>query len=745
MFSDWKSKLLRILVFVAMFFCVAGIINYTENFITKSNENEFRRNLRTVLDQNVETTSQMLERHVFTVRRIAGHLKGGNFTPAEVNDVIRRQRQTKEALGFIRVGFIYPDGTAVTSDGASGNLAIRDYFQRSMRGETVINPAMNTYLGDIREMANVFSTPAYDKAGNIRGVVFETVPNSLIVDHMNRGVFAEFGSSAVVDDIGNVIATGTSSSFQNEDADLLDFVITDSGKHISSWQERLNKNIGQTMFFDRNGGKYLYFAPVDMTGVATNVSVAIVLDKTTVDAQTHGFAGDVHNLMLGLLAVAFIGSLYFIWDNHKRDQKRTKELETIAFTSTTTGGPNLEGFFKNFKKHEGNGYVIHMDIKDFEIIRSICGIHKADDLLRKVWQCVLASLKKNELACHINNDNYGIFFREQKLSDVVERLTKLNDRLVALSSKENVPSMTAFYGLMPYKTGDEIEMACSNANFAHFSVMHVHDRIYDVYGEGDTKEILYNKELEQNFDKNIAEKRFEVWYQPKMDCFSGKIVGAEALVRLRDEDGKLIPPYKFIPLFERDGLIRRLDEFMFNSVCAVQRKAKDRGLEIIPISINLSRVSLYYADVVEVYAGILQFWDIEPEYVPLEITESAIDSDDKIRAMVEKLAANGFKLHLDDFGSGYSSLVLLNELHFDNIKIDKSLVDYIGDANGNKLLTHIISLSKELGMSITAEGVEHEEQIEFLKQLDCHCIQGYYYSPPLTFDKFDAYFLKYSK
>lgn len=740
MFSDWKRKLLNGAIFTVLCVCIISVINYIENFIVKRNQEEFRRSLQTVLDQNVETTSQILERHVFTVRRIAGHLKRGDFELQDIKEVIARQIHTKETLRFIRVGFIYPDGTAVTSDGTNGNLAIRDYFQRSMRGETVINPASMTFLGDVHELANVFSTPAYDKAGNIRGVVFATIPNSLIVDYMNRGVFAEFGSSAVVDDIGNIIATGTSSSFQNADADLLDFVITDSGKHISSWQERLNKEVGQSMFFDRDGGKYLYFAPVDITGLDTNVSVAIVLNKSTVDAQTHVFAGEVHNLMLVLLGVALIGSAYFLWDNHRRDKERTKELETIAYSSRVTNGPNLDGFIDSFKKNERDGYVVHMDIKDFEIIRSICGVEKADDLLRKTWQCVMASLKSGETACHINNDNYGFIYCESDLEQVVERLTKLNDSLIALSATENVPSMVAFYGLMPYKVGQGIEMACSNANFAHFSVMHVHDRIYDVYGEGDTKEILHNKAMEQDFDKNIEEKRFEVWYQPKVDSFTNKIMGAEALIRLKDAAGNLIPPYKFIPLFERDGLIRRLDEYVFNSVCAVQKSALDRGLEIIPISINLSRVSLYYADIVEVYEGILQFWDIASEYVPLEITESAIDSDKKIRAMVEKFAAHGFKLHLDDFGSGYSSLVLLNELRFDNIKIDKSLVDYIGDTKGNKLLTHIITLSKELGMGITAEGVEHEEQIEFLKSLDCHCIQGYYFSPPLNFDKFDKYY-----
>lgn len=743
MFSDWKRKLLNGTIFLVLCTCIYSVINYTENFIVKRNQEEFRRNLQSVLDQNVETTSQILERHVFTVHRIAGHLKYSNYEPQYIRDVIERQRETKDALRFIRAGFIYPDGTAITSDGTKGNLAIREYFQRSMRGETVINPATMTFLGETHEMANVFSTPAYDKDGKIRGVVFYTVPNSLIVDYMNRGVFAEFGSSAVVDDIGNVIATATSSSFQNEDADLLDFVITDSGKHISSWQERLNKEVGQTMFFDRDGGKYLYFAPVDIIGVNTKVSVAIVLNKSTIDAQTHAFAGEIHNLMLVLLGVAIIGAAYFLWDNHRRDKSRTKELEAIAYSSRVTGGPNLDGFIINFKKNERDGYIVHMDIKDFEIIRSICGIEKADDLLRKSWQCILSSLKPGETACHINNDNYGFIYCEAELENVVARLTKLNDSLIALSAAENVPAMVAFYGLMPYKAGQGIEMACSNANFAHFSVMHVHDRIYDVYGEGDTKEILNNKAMEQEFDNNIAEKRFEVWYQPKVDCFTNKIMGAEALIRLRDADGNLVPPYKFIPLFERDGLIRRLDEYVFNSVCAIQRAAIDRGLEIIPISINLSRISLYYADIVEVYEGILQFWDIEPEYVPLEVTESAVDSDKKIRAMVEKFAEHGFKLHLDDFGSGYSSLVLLNELHFDNIKIDKSLVDYIGDSNGNKLLNHIITLAKELGMSITAEGVEHEEQIEFLKSLDCHCIQGYYFSPPLSFEKFDKFFLEH--
>ena len=215
------------------------------------------------------------------------------------------------------------------------------------------------------------------------------------------------------------------------------------------------------------------------------------------------------------------------------------------------------------------------------------------------------------------------------------------------------------------------------------------------------------------------------------------IVGAEALVRWQKPDGTLISPGAFIPLFESDGLVVHLDEYVFENVCQFQKERMENKLPMVPISVNLSRASIHFNDVVEHYVDIVNQKQIPFECVPIELTESATLYSEKILEITDQLVKAGFKLHMDDFGSGYSSLVTLNMKCFDTLKIDKSLIDYIGDSNGERLLVHTIALAKELGICVTAEGVESQEQVEFLKNIDCDSIQGFYYSKPLPLTEYE--------
>lgn len=192
---------------------------------------------------------------------------------------------------------------------------------------------------------------------------------------------------------------------------------------------------------------------------------------------------------------------------------------------------------------------------------------------------------------------------------------------------------------------------------------------------------------------------------------------------------------------ERDGLIKVLDEYVFRKVCMQQLEWQKQGKEIIPVSINLSRASLYFDSVVSRYQQIADEIGVKTHLVPIEITESAAIDNDNIKGLADKFHDNGFPLLVDDFGSGYSSLATLNMKCFDTLKIDKSLIDYIGDFSGERLLEHTILLAKELGLCVTAEGVEREEQVDFLKQMKCDSIQGYYYSRPLPKEEFEKLLL----
>lgn len=245
------------------------------------------------------------------------------------------------------------------------------------------------------------------------------------------------------------------------------------------------------------------------------------------------------------------------------------------------------------------------------------------------------------------------------------------------------------------------------------------------------------KQLEEQFPDALEKKEFKVWYQPKYSVADGIIVGSEALVRWQKQNGETIPPGKFIPLFEHNGMIMKLDEYMFRQVCEQQRKWMEEGRKIYPVSINISRASLYRMDLEECYGQIMQETGISPEYVQLEVTETAIEQKKDICEILNKFRRMGIKILMDDFGTGYSSLATLSTQCFDVLKIDKSLIDQIGNKDGETLLYHVIRMGQQMGLHITAEGVEQESQVGFLRQLQCDDIQGYFFSKPLPKVEFE--------
>jgi len=258
--------------------------------------------------------------------------------------------------------------------------------------------------------------------------------------------------------------------------------------------------------------------------------------------------------------------------------------------------------------------------------------------------------------------------------------------------------------------------------------------------EGQLKE-HFEKEvmLQQNFHQAIVDEEFVVYYQPKVNPKTNKMVGAEALVRWQTKDGKLVPPGDFIPLFEKKGQIVELDEYVFRHVCKEQALRKRMGFRVTPVSINLSRNSIGQSNLIKKYRSIVDEYRINPACVPIEITESAAVSSSEIESLIKEFKAFGFSLHMDDFGVGQSTIVSLGSLCFDVVKLDKSIIDEIGDEKGESIIKVLSEMIKNFGMEVVAEGVEKEDQVKFLESQGITVIQGYYYSKPLPLDQFETF------
>lgn len=281
-------------------------------------------------------------------------------------------------------------------------------------------------------------------------------------------------------------------------------------------------------------------------------------------------------------------------------------------------------------------------------------------------------------------------------------------------------------------------MLCTRAHITAQSIEKDLNKNVAVFDKAMEERLTRNQLMEESFDDAIKNREFKVWLQPKVNALTGKVEAAEALVRWIDAKGNMVPPGAFIPLFEGDGLIADLDEYMFRAVCGLQHTAIAKGYAPIPISVNLSRNSLFSSDVVENYYTIASNEEVPLDLVPLELTESAVGEDAILLDVCNKFVAAGFVLHIDDFGTGYSSFSSLSTFPFSVVKLDKRIIDCIGSESGDIVVRNAITIVRELGMSTVAEGVETLDQLKFLQDAGCDTIQGFLFSPPVAAKEFES-------
>lgn len=380
-------------------------------------------------------------------------------------------------------------------------------------------------------------------------------------------------------------------------------------------------------------------------------------------------------------------------------------------------------------------HVIVGRIKDFELIISIYGRKKANELLcymasiynKKFKYGLLAKKGKASFLCLLSDD-YKL--DHQKMDNVINEFT------------ENAPikGIRIKYGI--YKNIDKnlpITTICDYASMAAETVMEDYNRDYAYYTDELAQKRIYNQMIENCFTDALKNKEFMIYYQPKIDVITEKVIGAEALVRWQRTDGSMISSENFIPIYEKNGQIQKLDAYIFGQVCRLQKRILDESKKLLSVSVNLSRSSILCEEIVEQYTKIVRENDIPITCVPLEITESASVYGQKVVKVAERLLQSGFKLHIDDFGSGYSSMESLSRLPFSVLKIDKSLIDHICETRVEILVNHIIKLSKDLNMRVLAEGVETKEQLDILRKIKCDEIQGFYYARPMPEVEFVEY------
>lgn len=723
-----------LLLLISLAFIVT--VSVVFNNIKTNLEREIISSLSEEAEENAALIEKEIDAKFGVLQSFANELSS---TGDEIEE-IRDMKSFVEVYNFRRMGFVDLNGIAKTTDGFEKDLSFREFYQVGLKGESFITESLPETIGDYTEdMINILSVPVYDNKGEIKGVLFATYLTEKFHEVIFSDSFQGEGYTYIVAGDGDVISS-YGDGMQKEYDNI--FIYTgDAAQYDDAIQEKVENDMREKISrvgigVNEDNDKYFYcYKPLEIESADMNWYIFSIEPKSVLDERMHPIMRDIQFLTVILICILVMANIVFLFYNVRRRQ----ELFRLAYKDSITGGDNFSNFKEKAKKYENTeGYVIALDISEFKLVNNVCGNASGDEVLKVIWDVILANCNDNEQAARVNADRFVIFWIESSKKTVTYRIEKLINEIEGISEQLSVPRLYPVIGIRAVEKLDDADKRYGEALRAKALVKNRRDRHYAFYDEIDYDTIVENKNLGNGFEKALADKKFEVWYQPKFNSHTGKIVGSEALIRWRADDGSLISPGRFIPLFEKNGNIIRLDEYVFREVCRQQKEWQKEGIQILPVSVNISRFSLYYSNVVEKYERIINYYDVDHKYVQIEITESAIIENTVIVELIQKFHDAGFDILLDDFGSGYSSLASLNQMPFDTIKLDKSLVDYVGNENGEKLLKFIVQLVQSLGMKITAEGVEYKEQLDFLENLNCDDIQGFYFSKPLMLADFSA-------
>ena len=440
-------------------------------------------------------------------------------------------------------------------------------------------------------------------------------------------------------------------------------------------------------------------------------------------------------------------AIHVMNDDYNHFEKET--LYKSAFTDLITGNYNwnhLEAFMEvpGDKKIEDYAFA-HFDIKQFRVINEAYGHIAANKILSNIVKAMNeADFIYASARCH--NDNFAMLLKDMPEPELKQ---KLNDFFDKLSRLEEDPFYKIYYkcGVVPMqramlsgnRVADAAKMAqelCTNQN--ETEIIFYTDKMHDNLSWGNYIKAYVETAIEQD--------EFVVYLQPKFDIKAEKIKGAEALIRWNYKNKEFLPPYRFIPFFEKDGSIAKIDDIVLKKVCEAMNRWKKEGKPLYPISVNLSRSRMYDENLIDKLVSIVDSYGVDHHLIDFELTESATyDNMEHMLSVLQELRDRGFKISMDDFGTGYSSLSLLTQMPIDTLKIDKSFVDTIANESERKediiVVKHIITLAKELGFVCLAEGAESRPQIDRLRDLGCEIIQGYYYSKPIPLGEYEEKYL----
>ena len=384
------------------------------------------------------------------------------------------------------------------------------------------------------------------------------------------------------------------------------------------------------------------------------------------------------------------------------------------------------------------------DIQDFTLVKERYGTKIADELLLQNVAMMRSAQVENYIYGRYDDNQFVVMAPS---SERYMEMRRRNKGSLTLPLPEEGVAVLKFGVKRNIAHDIPVKEHCRHALMALDTVKHVYGMNYAWFDDNMQKFYDRRVAIERSMVKALKRNEFQIYYQPKHDSRTGRLVGAEALVRWTHPEFGFLSPAEFIPVFEQTGFISEVDFYAWKRTCQNQRKWQEKGLRIVPISVNCSRSELLQNDFLRKWFKPLKDNNLTPDSMHLEVTESLFSEQlDRLAKVLRECQERGVKIELDDFGTGYSSLGMLSRLPIDALKMDMSFVhNAFGEKRDMRMIELIIDIAEHLKVPVIAEGVETKEQYLTLKEMGCDIIQGYYFSRPVTKENFDSFVIARSR
>lgn len=580
------------------------------------------------------------------------------------------------------------------------------------------------------------AVPLDPNEGTPVGALFAVQKEEYYKDILGFFAMENEEKSFIIDRSGNTILSSEEEPTKNIFS-ILEHVTLDTHSTVNEVRQAVLRGESQLVGYYTEDGlhNFLQFVPLSVNGwyMVATIPVKHVEEQAAQVAK-------LSLILFGVVFVVFYFLLFFIM-RLREDSKQ--QLFTTAFVDPLTGADNFNRMCEQFDDKLDGLYhqaaLVIFDINKFKVINDLHGYERGNEVLKRVAQVLQRELAPEEAFCRLSADNFVLLLEYKDRLAFIKRLKTLSTQLKRDCTLEDSRMMLDIaFGI--YEISEDIPFYIM-LDRAHLALERAKQRTFDkceFYETADRTRIVTEQQIENSMEEALQNREFEVYLQPKCDFVTGEIRGAEALVRW-NHDGHTVRPDEFIPLFERNGFILKLDMFILEEVARILSTWRTSGKPIVPLAVNFSRLHLNDARFIPQIRRIMARYSVPTSLVEAEITESVIFNNlERAQEVIAGLHLYGFPVAMDDFGSGYSSLNVLKELKFDSIKLDKEfLASFEENPRARNVIQGVIKMIKTLDVKVVTEGVESREQAEFLRSCGADLAQGYFFSRPVTVATFE--------